>query len=257
MELTDQMIMQWVGQFFWPFTRVGAFFTAMPLFGGRLIPVRARLILAILLTYTIVPYLPTPPQVGIWSFESVAIIANQVLIGAALGFFIQIFFQVFQIAGQFIAMQNGLGFATMIDPVNGISVAAVGQIFLLMSNLLFLALGGHLIVIEVMISSFHVMPIHESGHHIVIIDRMMHFASWMFRAAVLVALPSVTALLISNLAFGLMARVAPQMNIFSIGFPFNMMFGLVVLWMMVSQFLPIYESVAEEALSAAQALLIL
>ncbi|MEJ2669505.1 MAG: flagellar biosynthetic protein FliR [Gammaproteobacteria bacterium] len=257
MHITDEMIMQWVGQYFWPLCRVSAFMLVMPILSARFIMARVRLGLALAITVAIVPYLPPAPAVPIWSAEALFLIVNQILIGAILGFFIQLFFQVFQISGQFVAMQNGLGFATLVDPVNGINVAAVGQIFLLMTNLLFLALGGHLIVLEILISSFQVLPLADSSHNTSLMMQVVHFASWMFRSALLVALPSVTALLITNVAFGVVARVSPQLNIFSVGFPFNMAFGLVVLWVMVIGFLPIYESIAEEALLVTQRVLLL
>jgi len=152
-------------------------------------------------------------------------------------------------------MQNGLGFATMVDPVNGINVAAVGQIFLVITNLLFLALGGHIIIIEILISSFYAVPLMDMSHNMTLLQRLVALGSWMFEVAVILSLASVVALLISNIAFGLLARVAPQLNIFSVGFPFNMIFGLVILWILIQGFLPLYEHIAEEALITAQSLL--
>lgn len=254
--LSDEQLMVWIGQYLWPFVRIGAWLMTMPLFSSRLVSGRIRLVFALLLTYAVAPFLPPGPAISFWSAEAFLLFANQLIIGSAIGFMLQIFFQIFQVAGQFIAMQNGLGFATMVDPINGISVAAIGQIFLILTNLLFLSMGGHLIVIEIVISSFHMIPIGDTSHNMALFERIVHLATWMYQVAVLVALPSVIALLISNISFGLMARVAPQLNIFSVGFPFNMIFGLVVLWLVLQGFLPLYETIAEEALVTAQSLLI-
>lgn len=248
--------MQWIGQYLWPFVRIGAWLMMMPLFSSRLVPARIRLAFGLLLTYAVAPYLPAAPPVTFWSAEAFVLFANQIIIGSAIGFVIQIFFQIFQVAGQFIAMQNGLGFANMVDPINGITVAAIGQVFLILTNLLFLSMGGHLIVIEIVISSFHLLPLTDTSHNMSLFERIVQLATWMYQVAVLISLPSVIALLISNISFGLMARVAPQLNIFSVGFPFNMIFGLVVLWLVLHGFLPLYEIIAEEALITAQSLLI-
>lgn len=254
--VSDELLMQWIGQYLWPFVRIGAFLMTMPLFSSRLISTRIRLLFGLLLTYTVAPYLPPAPAISFWSADALLLFVNQIVIGSAIGFALQVFFQVFQVAGQFIAMQNGLGFATMVDPVNGISVAAVGQIFLILTNLLFLTLGGHLIVIEIVISSFHLIPLEDMSHNLTLCERLVHMATWMYQVAVLLSLPSVIALLISNISFGLLSRVAPQLNIFSVGFPFNMIFGLLVLWLVLEGFLPLYEMIAEEALTMAQSLLV-
>lgn len=248
--------MQWIGQYLWPFVRIGAWLMMMPLFSSRLVPARVRLVFGLLLTYAVAPYLPAAPPVNFWSAEAFVLFANQIIIGSAIGFVIQIFFQIFQVAGQFIAMQNGLGFANMVDPINGITVAAIGQVFLILTNLLFLSMGGHLIVIEIVISSFHLLPLTDTSHNMSIFQRILQLTTWMYQVAVLISLPCVIALLISNISFGLMARVAPQLNIFSVGFPFNMIFGLVVLWLVLQGFLPLYEVIAEEALITAQSLLV-
>jgi flagellar biosynthetic protein FliR len=254
--VSDEIIMQWIGQYLWPFVRIGAFLMTMPLLSSRLVSTPIRLVLGLWLTIAVAPYLPAPPAIHYWSTDALLLFVNQIVIGSAIGIGMQIFFQIFQVAGQFIAMQNGLGFATMVDPVNGINVAAVGQIFLILTNLLFLSLGGHLVVIEIVISSFHILPLTDMSHNMTLFQRIVGMASWMYQVSLLIALPSVISLLISNISFGLMARLAPQLNIFSVGFPFNMIFGLVVLWVVLQGFLPLYEKIAEEALMMAQSLLI-
>ena len=148
----------------------------------------------------------------------------------------QILFQIGAVGGQIIAMQNGLGFAQMMDPVNGVNVATISQFFIISANLIFLSMNGHLLLFKMLLESFQNVPI---GPHIFPSTRFLDLASfgtWMFQGALLIALPAVVALLAVNISFGVMARVAPQLNIFAIGFPFTLMLGLVVLWIVFGGF---------------------
>ena len=139
-----------------------------------------------------------------------------------------------------IAMQMGLGFASMTDPANGISVVMLGQFYLTLIMMIFVALNGHLIMIEIVVRSFEVLPVSLQA-----IDRdsFMKVAlsgTWMFSAAMLMALPAVTALLVVNMAFGIMSRAAPQLNILAVGFPFTMVLGLFINWVNLGGFLDQY-----------------
>jgi flagellar biosynthetic protein FliR len=165
------------------------------------------------------------------SLGSFIIIFQQMLIGIVLGFMVEIVTQVFVLAGQLIAMQTGLGIATTVDPAQGVSVVVVSQWFLFLVSLTFLALNGHLVLIEVVIESFHTMPIRDSGWVDEDYGRMVRWGGWMFASALVIALPALTALLIVNFAFGVMTRAAPQLNIFALGFPVTMMVGLAIIWL--------------------------
>src|SRR5690606_4364500 len=169
------------------------------------------------------------PEVDALSLRMMLLIGEQVLIGAMLGFSLQLFFQVFSIAGQIIAMQMGLGFASMVDPASGVSVPVLGQFLVMLTTLLFLAMNGHLVVFEVIAESFITLPVGGGllvGHYWEIAGKL----GWVMGAGLLLSLPVVTALLVINLAFGVMTRAAPQLNIFSIGFPMTLVLGLVIFW---------------------------
>ncbi len=201
---------------------------------------RIRLMLALAVTVVVSPILPVMPDFDGLSVNTYLIIAQQILIGALLGFLFQIFYQIFVLGGQMIAMQMGLGFASMTDPANGISVVMLGQFYLTLIMMLFVALNGHLIMIEVIVRSFDVVPVALQA-----IDRMSYWkvviaGSWMFSAAFLMALPAVTALLVVNMAFGIMSRAAPQLNILAVGFPFTMVLGLFINWVNLGGFLDQY-----------------
>ncbi len=247
-EVTEQQLMNLLAEFLWPLFRVAGFFMVVPIFGTQLVPQRVRLGVALLTTIAIAPVLPPVPEVELISGTSFLIGAQQLMIGIALGFSLQLLFQLFVVAGQSMAMQMGLGFASMVDPANGVSVAVLSQFLVMLTTILFLSLNGHLIMIEIFVESFRVIPISTGGLAGEGIMSLVLGASWMFSAALMIALPAITALLIVNISFGVMTRAAPQLNIFSIGFPFTIVMGIVMVWVLLSGFLPRYESAMQEGL---------
>lgn len=252
MDITEAQITAWIAQYFWPFCRIGAFFLALPLIGTRSVPANVRIILAISVTALVAPLTGQMPPFQLMSLESFTVIMHQVLIGLAMGFLVQVLFQLFVVGGQLIAMQNGMGFSAMIDPTNGLSVTAVSQIYLMSVNLIFFSVDGHLALMRLIVESFQAMPVTTSG---VTPDSLYLIAlsgTWMFENAMLLALPAVIALLVVNVAFGVMSRVAPQMNIMSVGFPLNMVTGSLILWFTLSSVAPMYERTFDETLDFLQ-----
>ncbi|MAR90580.1 MAG: flagellar biosynthetic protein FliR [Pseudomonadota bacterium] len=247
LELSLSQIYQWIGQYFWPFCRIAAFFTIMPILSTQLVPVRIRLGLAVAVTLVVAPVIPRVPGIELLSIPSFLIVLQQILIGLAMGFVLQLLFQIFVVGGQIVAMQNGLGFATLVDPVNGVNVASIGQLYLMTVNLLFFALNGHLAVMYLLGTSFEQLPVAERWFAVANYGELVDLASWMFSGAILVALPSIIALLVVNVAFGVISKVAPQMNIIAVGFPFTMVLGLVIIWLTLSNILPQYERLSDEA----------
>ena len=236
LQLDPAEISSWVSRYLWPFFRIAGFFMVLPLFGTRLLNQRIRLILAIVTTAVIVPVLPPMPHLDGLSLPSLLIVMQQVIIGIAFAFVLEILMQIFILSGQLVAMQTGLGMAQMVDPSNGVNVAVVAQWFLFYVNLLFIGLNGHLVAIEILVDSFYTIPVGFWGLHTNTYYMIVELAHWMFSAAIVLALPAITALLIVNIAFGIMARLAPQLNIFAVGFPVTMLLGLIVLWLTFSGF---------------------
>lgn len=247
-ELSTAEISAWIGRYIWPFFRVSAFFMAVPVIGTQLVPMRIRLGLSIVVTLAIVPLVQDMPRVDGLSFGAYILAGQQLLVGVAMAFVLQLMMQVFVVAGQMIAMQMGLGFASMVDPVNGVAVAVLSQFYLMLSMLLFIAMNGHLVMIEVLVESFNVIPIGFSMLDVGVFHQLALWGAWMFGSAIVIAMPAVTALLIVNFAFGIMNRAAPQLNIFSLGFPFTMLFGLLIVFISLSGFLPQFESISSQAL---------
>ena len=249
MAFDPAQLINWLVQFMLPFVRIGAFLMVVPVFGNQLVAIRVRLLLAFATALLVAPLidnvLPAIVLPDPLSLQMVLLVIEQIMIGAVLGFLVQVFFHIFVMAGQMIAMQMGLGFASMIDPTNGVSVAVVSQFYVLLVTLLFLAFNGHLVIFEVAIQGFAFLPIGGGGFHPSAIYSLAAAGGWMMSSALLLALPAVTAILIVNFAFGVMTRAAPQLNIFSLGFPFTLVFGIFILWVALAGFLPQYQQLSE------------
>ncbi|VVM98538.1 hypothetical protein PS623_03161 [Pseudomonas fluorescens] len=247
LELTDVQIGTWVATFMLPLFRVTAVLMTMPIFGTKMLPARVRLYAALAITVAIVPGLPPMPEFDPLSLRGLMLCGEQILVGALFGFSLQMLFQAFVIAGQIVAIQMGMAFASMVDPVNGVNVAVVSQFMTMLVSILFLLMNGHLVVFEVLSESFTTLPV---GNALVV----QHFweiagrLSWVFGAGVLLILPVVTALLVVNVSFGVMTRAAPQLNIFSIGFPLTLVLGLGLFWVGLADILSHYQALASEAL---------
>ena len=246
-ELTLPVLSQWLGAWLYPLARIGGFLIVAPVFGMQLVPARIRAGLAILACALLAPLLPPPPALDPLSLEAGLLISSQVLIGLGMGFAMQLFFQVFVFGAQLMAMQMSLGFASMVDPANGVSVTVLAQYFVVLLTLVFLATNGHLAMLEVLLESFRFVPVGAALPSAQWSWTLAAAASWLFLSGLLLALPVVTALLIVNLAFGVMTRAAPQLNVFSLGFPMSMLFGLSIVWASSASFLPSFDTLAREA----------
>lgn len=228
-EVTEAQWSRWIAEWFLPFTRIGAFVMVAPIFGATFVPARLRIVLAAAIAIVIAPWVSVPPDLAIWSLPGVAVIAQQILIGVGLGFLAQLVFDAVGLAGQLIANSMGLSFAFNVDPLRGAATAAVGQFYVLFVTLIFLALDGHLALLSLLVDGFRVLPVGTQGLGESGLRSLLMSGSLLFSGALLLALPGLTALLVANIAFGLISRAAPTLNIFAIGFPITIIFGLLVI----------------------------
>ena len=221
------------GDALWNILRVAGFFMVVPIFGNRLVPARVRLALAVSFGLALTPVLGGGVSLLEVDLAALSHLAVQSLMAMGLGFAAVIFFQLFVVAGQFIGMQMGLGFAAMVDPGNGVSVTVWSQFFLMLVTLSFLALNGHLVLVEILVTGFKLYPDQGAMTVTEFAGRLVRMGGWMFVGGVLLAIPAVVSLLIVNLTFGIMNRSAPQLNVFSLGFPFGLLFGLAIIWFLL------------------------
>ncbi|MFN0040429.1 MAG: flagellar biosynthetic protein FliR [Burkholderiales bacterium] len=220
----------WIAAFLFPMARVLALVATAPILGNRGIPARIRLGVGLVLTFAIAPLAGPPPEVAPASWSGLVILVEQIAIGVTMGFTMRLAFAAVDMAGELIGLQMGLGFANFFDPQHGVSVPVVAQFMGLLATLFFLAINGHLMVIATLAESFSAIPIGtgvQGGEQVA-----MGAAAWggqIFLSGLTLALPVLAALLITNVALGVLTRTAPQLNIFAVGFPITLLFGFFML----------------------------
>jgi flagellar biosynthetic protein FliR len=225
----------------WPLVRILALMMTAPIYSSRNIPVRYKVLAGIVITAVVAPGLPPAPE-----GDFLMLLLQQILVGAVLGFSVQLVFAAVEMAGDFIGLQIGLGFATLVDPVNSHQTPVTGSFFSILAMLVFLSMNGHLMLIAQVADSFTVIPISSdvtAGFNFL---TLTHWGSEVFRLGFMLAMPVVTTILICNIALGVLARIAPQLSIFSVGFALTLSVGMLML--MVS--LPYLAAPLERALSS-------
>lgn len=230
--------MQLLGLYFWPFVRLSGVLLLMPLFSGSYVSMRIRLFLAVFITLAVAPSLTLPPPIDPFTWHGILLIVQQFGIGIAIGLIFLVVFQAFVIAGHLASMAMGLAMASMVDPATGVNTPIIGRYFTIIATLLFLLMNGHVMVFKAVVQSFETLPI---GLHFFTQDSLkliFGFGAQMFESGVAIALPLVTALLLVNISFGVIARAAPALNIFAVGFPVTLLVGLIMLLFITPLILP-------------------
>lgn len=226
--LTTGQLDAWLAQLLWPFIRIGSCFMVAPAFGAIFVPARIRIVLAGAITLAVAPLVPPPAAIAPFSAAGFVVTAQQVIIGIGIGFSLQVLFDAVTLGGQVLANSMGLSFAFNTDPLHGVETPVLGQFYSMLVMLTFLALNGHLRLIEVLVDGFRTLPVGTSGLGAEGLWSIVLWGSQLFSGALAVALPGVTALLIVNVAFGVMSRAAPQLNLFAVGLPISLVFGLLI-----------------------------
>ncbi|PMR70505.1 flagellar biosynthetic protein FliR [Halomonas heilongjiangensis] len=233
-EVTFAQLQGWLVAFLWPFARLTAFLAASPLWGHSSVPNQAKVGLAALVTVVIAPNLPTPPTTAVLSWAGLGIMLEQVLIGIAMGLVMRVTFAVVQATGEFIGLQMGLAFATFFDPGSGTNMVVLSRFLYMITLLMFLAFDGHLIVLEILATSFVTLPIGLGGFNPGAFELLARYGGTIFVSGMLLALPLVGSLLIINLALGILNRSAPQLTVFNIGFPTSLTVGLALMMVLMT-----------------------
>ncbi|KAF1047645.1 MAG: hypothetical protein GAK38_01806 [Xylophilus sp.] len=219
--------MAWLSPVLWPFLRVLALFSVAPVFSMRAIPVRARIGLALFVALCAQGILGGQPVIDVNGRGALGAVVQQVGVGLAIGFAVRLVFAAVELAGELVGLQMGLNFASFFDPSSNAQVSAVSRFFGNVTTLLFIVINGHLLVLMAVVRSFDSFPV--DGHFLQQVNavRLFDLGTSLFSSALWIALPMIALLLFTNLALGIISRVAPQMNIYAVGFPVTLTVGLV------------------------------
>ena len=227
--LTSAEINTWIAALLWPLSRILGLIAAAPLFGNAGVPLRVKVLLGVFLALVIAPLVPAVPAVDPTSWAGLLILVKEMLIGLAMGFAMRLVFAAVEYAGEVASQTMGLGFAMFFDPSTRGRSSAISQFMALVATMAFLAVNGHLVLLEALAESFVTMPITETPFSS---NAALELARWggrIFSAGLQIAMPVIAALLITQVALGILTRAAPQLNIFGIGFPITLGVGFLTL----------------------------
>jgi flagellar biosynthetic protein FliR len=247
--VTTAQLNAWLAAFAWPLARILALIASAPVIGNPGVPARVKIGLGLLLTILVAPLVPSPPGIDPASASGLLILAQQVLIGLAMGFAMHVVFHAAEMAGELIGLQMGLGFATLYDASVPGFIPIIGQYLGIVVSLAFLAVDGHLLLLSALVESFQVLPLAPlsapSG-----LRALVEWGGSIFSYSLALSLPLLAALLTTNLALGVLTRAAPQLNIFAVGFPLTILVGILVLALSLPYFAPVLERQFIEGLTA-------
>lgn len=227
--LTTSEIQHWLLAFFFPLARVLAVLAAAPPFNNPGLTVRVRMVIGLAVTFAITPALPAIPHIDPGSGLGLLVFAQQLLIGFAIGFSMRLVFSAVDLAGEVISLQMGLGFASSYDPQSAGQTGVVSEFLGLLALLVFMAINGHLMVIATLTKSFSVIPIRTFSTNAGTWWEVTRAGGIIFSSGLLLSLPMLIALMITNLALAILSRAAPQLNLMAIGFPLTLALGLAAL----------------------------
>jgi flagellar biosynthetic protein FliR len=238
--VTYAQLNAWLTAFLWPFVRILALVATAPVFGNMSVSTRVKIGLGAFITIIVAPTLGAMPQATVFSAAGVWIMVNQFLIGAALGLTMQIVFTAIQATGEFVGLGMGLGFATFFDQQASGSSAVLSSFMNVFAMLVFLVLDGHLQMVSALIATFQSVPISSDLLGAGGFRSLANWGSTIFSAGLLLSLPVVAALLIANLALGILNRAAPQIGVFQVGLPLTMLVGLLLVQLMLPNMIPYF-----------------
>ena len=223
----EAQIVEWLSPYLWTFLRVLAVFTSAPIFSSRAFPVRARIGLALLIAVAAQPSIQGQALISITGPEALGAVVQQVGVGLAIGFAVRLVFATVELAGEVVGFQMGLNFASFFDPMLNSQSSAVARFFGQMAALLFVVMNGHMIVTMTVVQSFEVFPLDQNFLEALKTMKIYAMGAQIFASGLWIALPMIGMLMFVNLGLGIISRVAPQMNIYAIGFPVTLTVGLI------------------------------
>ena len=231
--LSSADINMWIAGLLWPLTRILGLLSAAPLFGNSAVPNTVKVMLGVLLAMIVAPTVPALPAADPLSMAGMLILVQEMLIGLAMGFTIRVVFAAVEMAGEISSLTMGLGFATFFDPNTRGRSSAISQFLALVATLGFLSVNAHLVLLSVLVESFTSLPVSATPIYSGGFKQMADWGGRIFSTGVQLSLPIVAALLITNVALGILTRAAPALNLFGIGFPITLGGGLLVIAMVL------------------------
>ena len=232
--ITSAEFNAWIVAYFFPLARILALLTTAPPFNNVGLTTRVRLLLGLAIAIAIAPALPPIPTFEPASGLGLLIFAQQIIIGYAMGFVLRLVFSAIDMSGIIISNLMGLGFATSYDPQSSSQTPVISEFFGMLALVVFLATNGHLMVIATLVQSFSALPIGTSGVASGSWLNVANAGAVIFSSGVFLALPVTVALLITNIALGILGRVAPQLNLMAIGFPITIVLGFAAITVSLS-----------------------
>lgn len=242
-------------QIFFLSIRCGAALMAAPMVGGMAVPAPLRILLSLVLGFFIAAWVPLPPAPALMSFAAILAVLQEIVVGLALGFVLQLAFAIPLIAAEQIAGTMGLAIATSIDPSSGAQSGAIGTFFGLVLSLLFYAVGAHLLWFELLIESYRLLPAGAFAFSAWRAESVVMFMGYGFATAAAIALPVVLVLLLVQVVTGLISRSAPALNLFALGLPAGVLAGIAALIIALPVMTAQLRGVIEAALEQSSALI--
>ena len=231
MNFGEDELLAYLASFLWPFLRVSSMFVTVPVFSVKAVPAKIRVMASLLITLVIMPTLPAMPDVELFGYQGLMVGIQQIALGVTSGFILQMVFSIMLFAGQSIAYSMGLGFASLVDPATGVQVPVIAQLFVIGGSLLFLAVDGHLLLIEMLAQSFRTLPVGSVGLDKAGWWQVITWSGLIFADGLLLAMPVMATLLFVNICFGFASKAAPQLQIFGVGFPITIILGMALIWL--------------------------
>lgn len=221
---------EWSAAYLLTVLRLSAALVVIPLFGANGVPPQAKIGLALLMALVVLP-LSTSPERSVPTdlLPFVALAGSEVLLGLAMGIATAMVFHALEMGASLVGYQIGFGLGEVFDPLTGATTQSMSQFYRLLATLVFFAVNGHHLVVLALVRTFEVVPAGSADLSLIAGDRVVPFFTSLFVAAVRIALPVTGALLLTDLAMGLVARTVPQINILIEGFPIKITIGVLVL----------------------------
>jgi len=245
---TSMQLESWLAAFIFPLARILALVASSPVLGNKQVPARVKIGLSLLITFIVAPTLDIPTDIDASSGVGLFILLQQILVGLSMGFAMRLIFTAIEMAGDTMGMQMGLGFASFYDPVNATQTQVVAQFLGIIAALAFLSMNGHLYMLSALVDSFQAFPISTQLPSASAMHTLALWGGSIFSNSLRLALPLIGALLITNLALGILTRSAPQLNIFAIGFPITLVVGFATLMLTLPYLAPLLDTITNAGL---------